>query len=279
MLDTVTFREPWRLRVRLPRGRQFRFPTQILPGVKGQVDASGEMLKSVECSLPQLLFEENGHVLEDQKQIDASLVKLRDGLAMFADVGDHRGWQPWRADMAWNYDWPAPPLILAHATLRLPSVRSGATLHRGGQGVSWRGAKSRLMVTIYDKCREMRVPGSVLRAEVALRGEMLHRYLKGHDWRIFHAQWRAYRGIMTSLPPIQGPSRAGSLLEAIGHELPEIRNRILARLAHRPDRTWRRWRECCEAAAANQPGAFSWADSLPIEGPPPPVNVEPRRRL
>jgi len=58
-------------------------------------------------------------------------------------------WDPWRADLAWNFDLPVRSLVLAHAALRVPGIQAGGTLYAGCHGVSWRGAKSRFMVTSY----------------------------------------------------------------------------------------------------------------------------------
>jgi hypothetical protein len=76
---------------------------------------------------------------------------------------------------------------------------------RGGQGVSWRGARSRFIVRLNDKCRQMHVPGSVLRAEVSLRGEQLARRLPGHDWRNFDRLWETFRDVLITIPAIQRP--------------------------------------------------------------------------
>jgi hypothetical protein len=150
-------------------------------------------------------------------------------------------------------------------------------LWKGGQGVSWCGAKSRFAVTLYDKPREMRVPGSVLRAEVSLRGEHLRRHLRGNDWRDFDALYAIYRGIMAGIPAVDAPVGAADWQEAVGCEPLETRTRILARLAHKPVRTFREYRRRVEAAAAQLPASFSWATELPPDGPPPAVQVLPRK--
>ena len=230
-----------------------------------------------ECSLPKLLFGHNGRVLESQEQLDAALAKLRVVLGSVADVPATSEWEPWRVDIAWNFDRPARPLVLAHAALRVAGIQSEGTLHPGCHGVSWRGAKSRFMVKLYDKAKQMRVPGSVLRAEISLSGKQLARRLHGCEWHDFSALWQTYRNIMAGFPAIERTAKARGWQEAIGAEPLEVRQRILARLAHKPSGTFRRYRRRVEAAAAELPETFSWGDFLPVDGPPPPVNVRPPR--
>jgi hypothetical protein len=272
VIDTVSISADWRTRAALPGRRKLG----LAPGLRVWADATGTILDRVECSLPRLLFGHNGKVIANQGQLVAALAKLHAELDRIADAPPVDRWQPWRVDMAWNFDCPARPLVLAHAGLRVPGIRSGATLHPSCNGVSWRGAASRFMVELYDKAREMRVPGSVLRAEVSLRGEQLRRRFSG-DWRSFPDLYRAYREIMASIPPIQKPAAADAWPEAVGAEPAETRQRILARLAHKPPATFRRYRQRMEAAAAALPASFAWAEILPVAGPPPAVEVCPSK--
>jgi hypothetical protein len=273
MLDTMTIRGSWPLRIALPGRRK----VALTPGVRVWTDSSGTTLEMVECSLPKVLFGHNGKVLETQSQLDAALGKLHGILTEAADMPDVAMWDPWRVDLAWNFDLPARSLVLAHAALRVPGIQSGGTLHAGCHGVSWRGAKSRFMVTLYDKARKMRVPGSVLRVEISLRGGQLARRLKG-DWRNFDDLYQAYRAIMGAIAPIPKPTTAANWPEAVGAEPLEIRQRILARLAHKPSGTFRRYRRMTEAAGAKLPESFSWTNVLPVNNPPPPVNCEARNQ-
>lgn len=273
MLDTFAVRGAWRLKTTLPGRRKL----VLKPCVKVWADPLRSELEKAECSLPKLLFGHNGRLLESQDQLDAALAKLRVVLGSVADVPAISEWEPWRVDIVWNFDRLARPLILAHAALRVPGIQHGATLFGGGDGVSWRGAKSNFMVTLYDKARQMRVPGSVLRAEVSLRRDHLARRLHGGDWHDFAALWRTYRNIMTGFPAVEGTAEARGWQEAIAAEPPEVRQRVLARLAHKPQGTFRRYRRRIEAAAAQLCETFSWAHILPVDGPPPPVNVQPPR--
>lgn len=269
MLDTLTIRMCWPLTSPLPANRRLT----LRRGVKAWAGASGDSLERAEFSLPTLLHGHNGYVLENQEQIDAALEKGDAALAEISKVGSIRHCHAWRADIAWNFDLEATPLILAHASSRLPQIRRGATLYDGGQGVSWRGARSRFVVRLYDKCRQMHVPGSVLRAEVSLQGEQLLRRLPGGAWHNFDRLWQVFRNVLVSIPPIQRPSIASNWPEAVGKEPVEIRRRIMARLAHKPPRTFRRYSQQVEAAAANLEETFSWATFLEQDQASKPLHV------
>src|SRR6266511_843948 len=273
MLDTVTIRMSWPLTGFLPVGRKVR----LQRGVKVWAGPTGNSLERAEFSLPTLLHGHNGYVLENQQQIDAALENAAAALAQVSKVDSIRHCQAWRADIAWNFDLEAAPLIRAHAALRLPRIHRGATLYDGGQGVSWRGARSRFVVRLYDKARKMHVPGSVLRAEVSLQGEQLERRLPGRDWHNFDRLWEVFRDVLVTFAAIPSPSRASNWTEAVGKEPVEIRTRIMARLAHKPARTFRRYNQQVEAAAANLEQNFCWADLLPNDVPPTPVHICRRR--
>jgi hypothetical protein len=270
MLDTLTIRMSLPLIRPLPTSRKVR----LQRGVKVWAGASGEFLERAEFSLPTLLHGHNGYVLENQQQIDAALENAAAVLAQVSRVESIRDCEAWRADIAWNFDLEAGPLILAHAALRLPRIHRGGTLYDGGQGISWRGARSRFVVRLYNKSRQMHVPGSVLRAEICLQGEQLKRHLPGNNWHNFHRLWEVFRNVLASIPTIQSPSRASGWPEAVGKEPVEIRRRIMARLAHKPPRTFRRYNQQVEAAAADLEQTFSWASFLEQDGPLKPVHVK-----
>lgn len=273
MIDTITVYGGWPLRTALPGRRKLTLDS----GLRVCVDAAGKTIEWVGCSLPRLLYGHNGRVLANQGELDEALAKFHAELNRIAYVTPVDRWQPWRVDLAWNFDLLARPLVSAHAGLRVPGILAGATLHPDVNGVSWRGWRSRFMVTLYDKARQMRVPGSILRPEISLRGKELRRRLTG-DWRSFPELWRVYRSIMASIPPIERLAVAAGWPEAVGMESMETRQRILGRLAYKPAATFRRYRKRVEASAAGLSESFSWADVLPVDGPPPPVVCQPTRQ-
>jgi hypothetical protein len=272
MLDTLTIKGRWPVLYPGVSGRRLKL--RLAKGIRVIVESSGKFVDMVEVSLPKVLFGCNGQLIENQSQLSAALAKLLTVLRTFADVPDDAGWQVWRMDLVWNFDLSAKPLILAHASLRVPGIRRGANLLNDGQGVSWRGAASRLCITIYDKGAQLRVGVRALRAEVRLCGTQLTRRLCGRDWRDFSVLYQIYRLVMAGIPLVQKPASVKGWQEAVGMESPEIRRRIMARLADKPARTYRRWRQRSEAAAANLTETFSWNDMLPTDNPPPAVHVK-----
>lgn len=269
MLDTVRLELACPLRICLPHGQRFR----LAAGIRVWTDPFLKGIRSAELSLPKVLFGHNGRVLESQSHLNAALDKSIEILSKIARVPDTAQWRSRRVDIAWNFDLPARPLIIAHASLRVPGILRGGTLHNGEQGVSWRGAKSHRMITLYDKALQMRVPGSVLRAEISLRAGQILRYLPNDNWRRFSSLYSTFRNLMTTIPPICRSVKAANFQEAVALEPPEIRARILARLAHKPMRTFRRYRQQVEAAAAQLEETFSWAEILPEDAPPVAIHV------
>jgi hypothetical protein len=274
MLDTIAIRADWPLRDSRPDG----WRKQLSNTSPIRISVKAARLKWAEVSLPKLLFGHNGRTIENQPQLDAALARLHGDLNSIADVPEIGAWQIWRADIAWNFDMKAGPLVLAHAALRVPGIHRGATLFDGGQCVSWLDANSRFKVMLYDKARKMHISGSILRAEISLCGHKLNRHFDAGEFQNFGAIYRVFRRIMAGIPPIQKPNKAANWQAALGAESAEIRGRILARLAHKPKGTFRRYRRMVEAAAANLPESFSWANILPDDAPPPPVHCKPRNQ-
>lgn len=274
MLDTAAFSGYWPLTRPISFNKPFSPLPNTHPGMKVCPTYDCKAIRRVECSLPRLLWGNNGRLIENQQQLDDAFRKLEIGLATICHSDGFSNSEVDRIDLCWNYDISAEAVILAHAALLIPWVQTGATLHKGGQGVSWLGTKSLFKLMLYNKSRKERVAGSVLRAEIALRGARLRSVIHGGEWRDFAALWCLYRSFMVQIPPIPSVTSVTRLIEAVGQEPPEIRNRILARLAHRPGRTVRRLKEQCEAAAAKLKKPFSWAEILPVANPPKAVHVE-----
>ncbi len=259
----------------MPR-RRFVWLTKA---IRAKISECGQYFTWFEVSLPRLLFGHNGRLIENQLQLNEALEKLHQEAERWAEgVAGYESWQPWRMDLVWNFDQVALPILMAHAGLRVPGINKGATIWEGGYNLTWSGAKSRFEVTIYDKSRAMHVCGSVLRAEIRLCGEQLMRRLRGKVWHDWDSLYCIYRQVMSSIPPVEKPIAANGWAEAVGGESPETRRRILSRLAHGSQRTFRERRRRVEQAAAKLSDTFSWAKILPVAGPPAPVHVEPTRR-
>lgn len=276
MLDTITVAGPWPLRAALPPRRLVRLPAEPGGGVLIRVDSTGSNVDYAEASLPALLFGNNGRLLTNQDELDTAFEHLRGTVLKLAEVPPVLEWQLRRLDLCWNFDLPARPFIYAHASLRIPGIRSMACLFGGGSGVSWRGTRSRFLVTLYDKSRKSGANGNVLRAEVRLCGRHLVRRFPHGEWRQFAALWQAFREVLTSIPPISKPEAVTDLATAVGMEPPEVRTRILARLAGRPERTFRRLRRRVESVQV--PGPFNWQSYLSPDGPPNPIQVPTRAK-
>jgi hypothetical protein len=244
-------------------------------GIRVRTDGSGDAILWAEASLPRLIFGHNGRVLESQRQINEALNKLRDKLSIFALIPPVSQLQAGRVDIAWNFSVLPRPLIMAHGYLRVPGIRMGPTRFADDNGISWRGARSQIVLTMYDKSKQMHVPGSVLRVELSLRSHRLRERFAGTSWQSLDKLWEVFREILSGIVPIQTVRQARNWIEAVAPESPEIRGRILSRLEQKSERTRRRYAQGLEAAAARIGDPFSWGEFLPVGAPPSPVQVEP----
>lgn len=273
MFDTIRVHGLWPLQTDLPVTRWGTLPSK--PAVRVLIIRGG-VLNGFECSLATLLFGHNGRLVENQAQLKGALNILQEVLTKVAAVPHFSEWKLSRADLAWNFDLPSRPFVFAHSALRVPGIRSDATLHRGGEGLSWRGANSKFLIRFYDKARKMQLQGSVLRVEISLSGDRLASAIPYQTWREFKTLWSCFYHIMSSVPSIQRVDQVNSWERAIAEEPPEIRARILARRAHAPRRTFRRWRQRIESCVQDVPNTFSWKEFLSPDGPPPAVHVIPK---
>jgi hypothetical protein len=272
MLDTVRIVGPWPAHERIPARRYMR----LGKGVQVRTDNFGEEILWAEASLPRLLFGHNGRVLENQEQIDQVLNKLCDEIADVAIVPPVSELHARRIDIAWNLLLPARSIIMAHSYVRVRNIHRGATRFPDDTGISWRGRHSQIVLTMYDKAKEMRVPGSVLRVELSLRNNSLRQRLPNGHWRRFESLWCALGEVLSGIPPIQGVREARDWIHAIAPESKEVRARVLARLGHKSDRTRRRYAQLMEIAAAEIENSFSWSSIIGM-GLPSPVHLEPIR--
>lgn len=190
-------------------------------------------------------------------------------------------WALNRLDLVWNYALDPQPFITAHQSTMYPGIRGLPDLYRGGEeGVSWRGAKSRLKITLYDKAREMKVDGVCLRGEVSLRKRLIQQCFKIGEWLKFRKLWDVYRDFMVKIPPIISPKKT-SWTSALARIPEPILTQVLADMAAaRGKRMVAKYRrEIAAQKLEDKTGLveFSWAKILPIDGPPLPVDLKGKK--
>ena len=274
MLDTVRFEVFAPLRAGMAdRLWQWRPQIRLKPG------PLGKHLQYIECcSLPRLLWEHNGRLISNQAELDEALTKLWQEANTVAEMPLISTWKPMRLDLVWQFEGLlAGRVIDALSAFRFPGVRK-PPLHQAEHGVSWRGAGSRFVVTAYDKTRKMLIQGDVLRIEVRLCGNEIRR-LRGRDWQSFDGLWAAYREIVLQLPNVPVANQSAGWPEAVGQFVPaEYHEIVLTALKQKSNRTRRENRRRMRISAAAIRHQLCWANLLPVNNPPPPVAVEPKRR-
>lgn len=252
-------------------------PASLKPEIRVTIDHAFGILKSVECSLPRLMFDHNGQLIQNQEQLDRAFALLHAKLDSIAFVPPIEEWVLKRLDLVWQFEGlQAGRVINAISAFRYPGIQK-APWHQVDCGVSWRGAGSRFVVTAYDKCRKSRVAGDILRIEVRFAGKALCR-LRGRDWRIFNEMWEVYREVIGKLPDIYSFEDSLGLPVVIGRIVPhEYHEKIIADTKG-CDRTKRLMRARIRCAAANLPRKLSWSELLPQIPPASPPIVIPRIR-
>lgn len=271
MLDTVRFNVGGSLKASVLPGQLKK------QGVKFFLDDTRRYLCAVECSLPKLLFGYNGRLILSQSEMDAAFEKLFKLVEGYADVPPFVQWTPWRLDPVWQFQVAnADAIIDTLSAFRYPDIRS-MPWHQAGGGVSWRGVRSRFMISIYNKSVQMGQTGQVLRVEVSLRGGELKR-MHGRSWLCFDCLYSVYREIVSHLPEVQVANGRCGWPEAIGKVVPvEFHESILA-LLNQAERTKRDSRRKMKVARLELKDKFSFKRSLHQGHLPPPVHVEPKKR-
>jgi hypothetical protein len=274
MLDTIKFemyaplKVPCQCQIPLPLGKFIRL----------WVDPTQSYLTRVECSLPKLVFGHNGRLIGDQGELDRAMEQLREAVAKVADVPDSGVWVPSRCDLVWQLGgMEAGKVIDVLAGFRFPGIQKPA-MHVAGQSVAWRGAKSRFMVSAYDKAKQLRVEGDVLRIEVRLCGKVFRKRLGHRDWRNFADLYAVYREVILSLPTLPKASTEHSMLTALTMcSGPEMAEQVVMVITRNKE-TIRKYRREIRLAQAKLPSSLVWADIFPAAAPPAPVSIEPHRR-
>lgn len=203
-------------------------------------------------------------------------MKLR---SILSTVVEFSSWQWVLIDFVWQFQTRAADVILAHQWKYFPGVRSLPTLHNGGRQISWRGANSRRTLKFYDKARHLHAGAGVLRVELRLAGAELRKHIDENAPLDFAELWRVYRSELAGLSPVELPeARKHGIPEAVASLPPEAQSKFL--LAYQQERTAHAVSDFKRklSAADLRKIPWNWRDQLPADSPPPPVNVEPRRR-
>jgi hypothetical protein len=274
MLDTIKFemsaplKVPGQCPIPLPWGKYIRC----------WVDPTTRILTRVECSLPKLVYGHNGRLIVDQEELDRAMERLRKEVSKVAEVPDLDEWVPNRCDLVWQLGgMEAGKIIDVLAGFQFPRIQK-PPMHVAGQSVAWRGANSRFVVSAYDKARQLRVDGDVLRIEVRLCGHHLRERLGQRDWRSFADLYAVYRKVIMKLPTLPKASTEHSMLTALTLcSGPELAGRVVMVITRNKE-TIRKYRREISRAHARLPSKLVWAEIFPEVTPPAPVSIELAKR-
>lgn len=230
------------------------------------------------ASLPRLLHGSNGKLIKTQSELDAGLSLL---LQKAGELGEPStpDFHFTRVDLVWQFVGDTAVYIQAHREARHPRIRRDPTRYES-RSLALEGSEMR--ITMYDKMRELyKHNGNIVRVEIQLKGKRLKEELGNGNLVTeldFGRCYQAYRRIMMGFTTEKVP-RAGTIAEllAIGeHEgwksggatqFEIYSNRLGVRQVMR----------IREAMSAFRPVVFDidWAEILPPDGPPPPVEIGP----
>jgi hypothetical protein len=295
MIDTVTIFKPqelvesdipssYRLTVfRQPhaRGRPISGPTTSIsyddPDTGYHAYGEDGSIRYHRASLPRLLHGQNGNLIKDQVELDRALELLH---AKSDEIGNlaRSGYHFTRVDLVWQFRGDPARFILAHRHARHPRLRGDPVLYEA-RSLALEGSEMR--IDIYDKTREQfKRNGDIVRVEVQLRGERLKEEL-GAGNRVtkldFGDCYTAYRRIMLGFCPAAIPDvgTIGHFL-AIGEREDWQAEGIPAFEIYTADLSDRQRRRLQKQMAAARPTVhqIDWAQLLPADGPPKPVDLD-----
>lgn len=271
MIDTVKVKFTGRLLAQLPPRRQVKLPN----GVRFWHDGEGNCKADVE--LPKLLWGHNGRLLADQAELDRSIALFRESLA---SVVEFESWQWVLVDLCWQFRARAADVIRAHQWSHFAGIRNLPSLICGGKEISWRGAKSRRALKMYDKNPRGRGEADgVLRVELRLAGPKLREKIDVHSVLDFDAFYQIFRTEVVKLAPVTLPEpRKHSFADLVAGLPAEIRSQFL--LDYRQCKTARAVRgfERKVGSACLRRIGWNWSEKLPVDHPPELINIESKRR-
>ena len=237
----------------------------------------GGCVKYHRASLPRLLYGHNGRLIPNQPDLDAARVLFQAKTEEICDL-PCSSCHYTRIDLVWQFCCDVARYILAHRHARHPRLRCDP-VHYEARSLALEGSDMR--ISFYDKTLErFKRPGDILRVEVQLRGKRLREEL-GAGERVtrlnFAECYAAYRRIMLGFcpPAIQQAGRISQFL-AIGERDGWQANGVPAFDLYTADKSSRQVRRIQGQMAACRPAVFEidWADILPVDGPPAPVDLE-----
>ena len=178
--------------------------------------------RSVEFSLPRVLFGSNGRQLRDQGQVDSALALA---LSRVRQILPHAAFgAAIRIDLARNFPMDTTRLSRAigrstHPRLRKPvdrAKRAGRILPRLDGSMTWKGAT--VSTSCYSKPLEMGLKGGpdVARVELRLNGGPVVKRMLGDDALNFARAWNVYRSWLNGFH-----GDGGSVARLLGPHLPE----------------------------------------------------------
>jgi hypothetical protein len=234
-------------------------------------------IRKVSLSLPNLLFGRNGRLITSQAQLDQALAMAAD---IMSQIGKPRGGieRFTRVDLVWHFEIDPRSAILAHRHARHPRIRANAGEY-DGQSLYWRG--SGLRIRMYDKELEMiRTRGGILRVECQLQGRLLDDLLPDGAIKLNHLDftkaYQVYRQLVLGFQPasLPGTSDIATLLATAEAERSRCSGVSIFDLWAR-DKSPEHVRRVQRQMAALRPEYFSidWAQLLPVDAPPPAIEL------
>lgn len=278
--------------------------TRIYKHVETGLKAVGQdfKIRRVEASLPRVLHGSNGKLIKSDLELEDALCRALRILREIAiptnyddedsishgdldDLGSpDEKFRFKRVDLAWQFRGNPVDFITAHFHLRHKRVRK-ATGHYDGQSLYWPGTG--LFVRMYDKeLKENQRRGDVIRVEVQIRGIRRLRKWFGFEDHLtdlsFDECYRIYRSILCEFSPSPLPE-VGGLVEllAVGERNGWKHNGvgIFDLWAREKNPNYARQVKTKMARINLQHFEINWPELLPEQGPPEPVEVEPRLPL
>ena len=233
---------------------------------------SGHQIRSVQFSLPNVLFGSNGQLIKSQAEIDQAMARAAELLTQVGQpVGVISHYS--RVDLCWQFALDPELAILAHRHARHPRIRSNAGRYEG-QSLFWAG--SGLRVRMYDKELEMiRRRGNILRVEFQLQNRLLEDLMPAGEPRLnrldFNRAYRVFRELMLGFEPNHVPeisdiSELLAIAEAAGCRYGGLSLFDIWARGKNPQHVHRVQREI----ATLRPRLFGveWSTLLPADGPP-----------